>query len=342
MKTPFVRIAPLVALLLAGAGCVGPTQPRVPEPHRPKVVAYVPNWNDLAAFAPTIDYGKVTHLNIAFENPTNDDGEFSFRAHDAALIAAAHAHGVKVLLSIGGGSAAEDRVLKPRYHLLMSAPRRAAFAAKLAAYVQTHGFDGLDVDLEGPSINADYGPFVVELAAALRRDGKLITAALSQGYGGGNVPAAALAAFDFVNVMAYDATGSWAPNRPGQHSSMEFARTNIAYWRKRGVPNERLVLGVPFYGHAFGPAAAQRGHGYKNIVARFPGAEQRDQSGETIWYNGIPTIRAKAQLVRDEGLAGVMIWSLDNDSSGEKSLLAAIDSVLRPALAAKKLTPTTP
>ena len=302
---------------------------------RLKVVAYVPNWVNLTTFAPTIDYEKVTHLNVAFENPTNDAGDLSFRAHDDALISAAHAHGVKVLVSIGGGSAADSPVLKPRYFSLLSAPNRAAFVAKLAAYVAAHDFDGLDVDLEGPSINADYGAFVRDLAAVLQPAGKLLTAALSKGYGGDKVPEAALAAFDFVNIMAYDATGSWAPNKPGPHSSFAFAQDNIAYWTKRGLPKSKAVLGVPFYGHGFGAALRKGDHSYKNIVAQFPGAEQSDQAGETIWYNGIPTIRAKAQLVRDEGLAGVMIWSLDNDASGEKSLLAAIDSVLRPASAAK-------
>ena len=34
--------------------------------------------------------------------------------------------------------------------------------------------------------------------------------------------------------------------------------------------------------------------------------------------------------MKDEGLAGVMIWSLDNDAKGEKSLLGALDAVLRP------------
>lgn len=38
-----------------------------------RVVAYVPNWIDLAAFAETIDFSKITHLSIAFENPANDE-----------------------------------------------------------------------------------------------------------------------------------------------------------------------------------------------------------------------------------------------------------------------------
>src|SRR5882757_3676291 len=216
---------------------------------KPMVVAYVPNWVDLQSFAETIDYAKITHINIAFENPTNDAGDLSFSRRDDFLIAKARANDVKVLVSIGGGSASGNKTLKARYFELMSEPKRAGFAAKLAAYVEEHGFDGLDVDIEGPSINEDYGAFVRELSAAFKPRGKLLTAALSQGYGGKSVPDSALKDFDFVNVMAYDGAGSWNPDAPGQHSSMEFARKNVDYWLKRGLPASKTVLGVPFYGY---------------------------------------------------------------------------------------------
>jgi hypothetical protein len=52
---------------------------------------------------------KLTHLNIAFENPTNEAGDLSFNRDNDALIAAAQANKVKVLISIGGGSASTDQ-----------------------------------------------------------------------------------------------------------------------------------------------------------------------------------------------------------------------------------------
>ena len=295
---------------------------------REKVVAYVPNWIDLESFAKEIDYGKVTHLNIAFENAKNDEGDLSFNRKNQALITAARAKKIPVLISIGGGAASGDKTLLARYGLLLSREKRAAFAAKLARYVEEHGFDGLDVDLEGPSITDDYGPFIAELSTELKPIGKLLTSALSKGYGGNKVPDDALAHFDFVNIMAYDGAGYWAPNSPGQHSSMAFAKDTVAYWLKRGIPKSKAVLGVPFYGYGFGAAFKKRDYPFAQIVAAFPGAENADQIGDTIWYNGIPTIKAKAQFARDTGLGGVMIWSLDNDARGEKSLLNAIDQVL--------------
>ena len=293
-----------------------------------RVVAYVPNWVDLAAFADTIDYAKLTHINIAFENPTNDSGDLSFNRQDEKLIAKAQAAHVKVLVSIGGGSASGDKTLLKRYAALLSDVKRAGFVSGLVAYVASHHFDGLDVDIEGPAINADYGAFIEALAAALKPQGKLLTAALSQGYGGSKVPDTVFAHFDFVNIMAYDATGPWDPKSPGQHSSLEFARSNVEHWLSRGLPKLKAVLGVPFYGYGFGEAFRKGDYSYSAIVAAHPGAENSDQIGNTIWYNGLPTIRAKARYAVEQGLGGIMIWSLDYDVKGERSLLSAIHETL--------------
>ena len=293
---------------------------------QPRVVAYVPNWIDLGTFAETIDYAKLTHINIAFENPKNADGELSFNRKDAGLIAKAQANHVKVLVSIGGGSS--NKALRDRYAQLQSGTNSARFAGKLAEYVSQHGFDGLDVDIEGPMINKDYGAFIAALAKALKPKGKLLTAALSKGYGGTRVPNSVFEQLDFVNIMAYDAAGPWDPKSPGQHSSLEFAKSNVAYWLGRGLPRSKAVLGVPFYGYGFGAAFRRGGYSYAAILAAYPGAENADQAGNTIWYNGIPTIKAKTKYVVDQGLGGVMIWSLNYNVKGKHSLLSAIHETL--------------
>ena len=87
------------------------------------------------------------------------------------------------------------------------------------------------------------------------------------------------------------------------------------------------MLGVPFYGYGFGKAFRRGTYSYSAIVAAHPGAERSDQVGDTIWYNGVGTIEAKTKYAVDRGLAGIMIWSLDNDVKGEKSLLDAITRV---------------
>lgn len=320
------------ALFAAFAVLTGPAQAQN------KVVAYVPNWNDLKAYAPTIEWGKITHINVAFENP-DDNGDLSFNEQNAVLLAEARKHRVPVYVSIGGGGASGDKVLLARYSDLLSDGKRAGFVAKIADYLARHGFDGIDVDLEGPSIGPNYGAFIADLAPSVKAKKKGLTAALSQGYGGEKVPASAFALFDWVNIMAYDGAGPWNPDVPGQHSSLEFAKSNVAYWLKRGLPKNKAVLGVPFYGYGFGKAFKKRDYPYNEIVAAYPGAENRDEVGETIWYNGVPTILAKAEYAREQGLAGVMIWSLDLDSTGNRSLLTALHNGLRPKSGLTKTKP---
>lgn len=312
-------------LVLGVASIIAPVVGTSAEPLGEfRIVAYVPNWIDLHDFSQSIRYDRLTHINVAFENPINDQGEMSFNTQNVALLKAARQHSVKVLVSIGGGSAANDRILQPRYRELLGPEKRAMFAQRLLAYVSLHGFDGLDVDLEGPAIDEHYGPFIEELARLLRPEDKLLTAALSQGYGGKSVPDATLSQFDFVNIMAYDGTGPWGPNRPGQHSSIEFAKSNVDYWLSRGLKRSQAVLGVPFYGYGFGEDFSRSGFSYKSILANYPGAEKTDEVGNTIWFNGMATIRAKTQYAVDSNLGGIMIWSLNQDVDDDRSLLRVI------------------
>lgn len=291
-----------------------------------KVIAYIPNWVDLNAFSGTIQYSKLTHINIAFENP-DANGYLSFNSGSNTIINAAHAQNVKVFVSLGGGSVSEGGAIRDNYFNLITPANRTAFVQKIYDYVVAHNFDGVDVDLEGPAINADYGGFVIALANKLHANGKLISAALSEGYGGANVPASTFAAYDWINIMAYDATGPWAPNNPGQHSPYSMAVNQFNYWTGRGLPASKAVIGLPFYGYGFG-ASANQGISFANIVAQYPGAENVDQVGNTIYYNGIPTIKQKTTFAI-QNAAGVMIWELSQDATGAKSLLTAVDQVVK-------------
>ncbi|WP_445722232.1 glycosyl hydrolase family 18 protein [Flavobacterium sp.] len=291
-----------------------------------KVIAYVPNWIDLNSFSNSIQYSKLTHINIAFENP-DANGNLSFNPANTTIIQKAHANNVKVFVSIAGGAISEGGAIRDNFFNQMSAGNRASFVQKLKNYVVAHNFDGLDVDLEGPAINADYGNFIIELANSLHANNKQITAALSQGYGGANVPSYTFTYFDWINIMSYDLTGPWNPSNPGQHSPYSLAVDQFNYWTSRGLPSSKAIIGLPFYGFGFGSSANQ-GISYADIVATYPGSENTDQVANTIYYNGIPTIKQKtAFAVQNAG--GVMIWQLAQDATGVKSLLSAVDDIIK-------------
>ena len=89
------------------------------------------------------------------------------------FVAAAHQRNIKVLFSIGGGSK------QPQYKYLLNDDNRGKLIDNLIGEVLKYNLDGIDVDLEGSDIDLYYEKFVVELAAALRKHNKLITAAVA-------------------------------------------------------------------------------------------------------------------------------------------------------------------
>lgn len=270
-----------------------------------------------------IPFKRLTHVNLFFLNP---DSLGNFTRDYSSLepfITAAHQNNVKVLVSIGGGSK------HPYYHNLLQDNKRAAFIQNLLSLVPKYNLDGIDVDLEGSDIDENYEVFVVELASALKSQNKLITSAIAVYYKD-QFSDRALEQYDFVNVMVYDRTGPWRPDMPGQHSSYANAVEDLEYFGTvRKIPKEKMTLGLPFYGYGFGPeiSSPAKSMDYKQIVSEFPGSESADQlkmaDGMIMYYNGIPTIKQKTRLAKDQA-SGVMIWQLEGDAGGSKSLLKAI------------------
>ena len=232
------------------------------------------------------------------------------------------------MASIAGGGK------HPYYAKLLKDNKRAMLINNLLSIVLQFDLDGIDVDIEGSDIDENYDNFAIELAASLHQHKKLITAAIAVFYKG-DFTDKALAQYDFVNVMSYDHTGAWAPGKPGPHSTYAQAVEDLAYFKIiRGIPKEKLTLGVPFYGYGFGPTLTTPGitMNYGEIVSQFPGAESADQldmsGGKVLYYNGIPTIKMKTTLAKQEA-SGIMIWQLSGDAPGSKSLLQAIDEVVK-------------
>lgn len=285
-----------------------------------KVVGYMPTWSNFNTQVNTIDWSKFTHVNISFANP-NASGVFDEGLTDTQMetfVTKVHDAEGKILISIGGAVA-------PDYTNFLTTTNRAAFVQSLVDYITKYNLDGVDVDLEGSNVPANYGVFVQDLGAALQPKGKLVTAAL--GYWFSNkISDAALNVFDWINLMAYDETGSWAPQNPGQHSSYEKAEFDIDHWTGRGISKDKLVLGVPFYGYNFDNKG--KSTAYNTIVTTNTGAENFDQVGQ-LFYNGQPTMKQKTELAIDE-CSGIMIWEITQDVpvTDKRSLLQTIHNTI--------------
>jgi len=317
----------LSALFLIGGCSKNDTKANTgtdPVKERFRVVGYIPRGATLSGQAGMPDFGKITHLNIAFMNP-DANGDFPVDESIKNLAGQAHAKGVSVLLSIGGGSA-------PGYlKTLLSDPHRAVLVQHLVALTVQYSCDGIDVDLEGDFIDGNYEGFVKELAVALKAKKKLITAAVATVYAD-SYTNTALAQFDFINVMSYDKTGPWNPSGAGPHAPLSMAVDDLSYWTgTRRIALAKITLGLPFYGYGFGTNAPES-MSYRDIVQQYPAARDSDYlavaGGGIIYYNGAATIKAKTTLALQKA-GGVMIWQLLQDATGDYSLLTAIDSIVK-------------
>ncbi|MFP2926535.1 glycosyl hydrolase family 18 protein [Pyxidicoccus sp. 3LG] len=280
-----------------------------------RVVGYFPTW---AGDVNAIQYDKLTHINYAFALPTAQGGLTGVSSGDArlrSLVQAAHARGVKVLIAVGGWNDGNDSAFE---QMAANAGARTNFVNTMVNFVNAAGLDGVDLDWEYPDPGAsaaNFGALVRELGAAMHSRGKLLTAAVvANGYYGEGIPASSFADFDFINIMAYDG---------GQpHSTYDLAVNSLNYWVGRGLPRSKAVLGVPFYGRSPSSYVA-----YSQLVSWDAQAPYKDNVGD-VYYNGIPTIQAKARLALGQG-GGVMIWELTQDTQGATSLLSAIAQVLQ-------------
>lgn len=305
-----------------------------------KVVGYLPTWLSPGTAINSVDLDKMTHINIAFFNPTNGTGAtISGTTQTDAVVTACHNKGVKVFISIGG---ATNATVAARYQSIIgssgTAAKRTTFVTTLRDYVLAHNLDGIDVDIEGDILDGtyvnatQYESFVTELQDTLHKHNKQMSAALANWFAD-KVNNTAAAKFDWINIMSYDAYGPWSG--PGAHSPYSMAVSNFTYWKNtKGMPASKLTIGVPFYGYGWGTYASDDEMTYCNIVNTYPVTADDDQVGSgsnRISFNGLTTIIQKTTYALDNA-AGIMIWQITEDcaTSNSKSLLRAIDSLVNP------------
>ncbi|HBX69423.1 MAG TPA: hypothetical protein DEH25_08580 [Chloroflexi bacterium] len=280
--------------------------PSTPQPEPFRIVGYVTQ----AAIVEMIPFDLLTHINYAFLIP-NADGTFAAIPNGwklESIVDNAHQQGVRVLISVGGWG------WDTQFETVAADPAlRAVFVSELTAFVDQYQLDGADIDWEYPDPGQSAQNFLAlirELRAAMP-DKLITTAVVAQGSTGDGILPETFAIFDFVNMMAYDG------GEP--HSPYALAEKAFDYWLGRGRPPEKAVLGLPFYAH---PNFTS----YRKIVESDPQAanlDEFDYLGVKLDYNGIPTIERKTRLAMQRG-SGVMIWTVEYDSTTDLSLLSAI------------------
>ena len=217
-----------------------------------------------------INFGLYTHLCHAFVT-ADEDGKIrpsrSCPSHE--LVADAHQANVRVLLSLGGWG------WDKQFAAIVSQPSAEdRYVKAVLAIVDEYDYDGLDLDWEYPDTPAEIVGFE-RLCRRFRREldelGQKKGRRLEQTMAAAANPPTLkwltnellVETMDWVNVMTYDFTGDWtvfaghhsplfaSSQQPGTPRSIELS---LKYLVERGMPANRLAVGLPLYGKGFAVA----------------------------------------------------------------------------------------
>ncbi|MGO8720505.1 MAG: glycoside hydrolase family 18 protein [Acidobacteriaceae bacterium] len=321
---------------------------------------------------------KLTRVNFAFANIEHGrivEGDPSDAENLATLVGLKKENSdLTVLVSVGGW------LWSGRFSdASLTEASRAKFIDSVAAFITRYNLDGLDIDWEYPAMagaagnvfrpedKQNYTLLLKELRERFKKMQKTLHRRLYI-----SIAAGASADFlqhtemakvqkyvDTVNLMAYDyyepgddkLTGNHAPLfvDPADPKGIS-ADQSVTEFEAAGVPADKIVLGVPFYGHVWGHVSAtnhglfQPGLPVPNAYANYGALAGTMQSQGYVryWdtkasvpylynaqkqifvsYEDPESLALKCKYVIDHHLAGMMFWEYESDPSGK--LLDAID-----------------
>jgi chitinase len=303
-----------------------------------------------------INFGLYTHLCHAF---LVADGEGKVRTSrnvpSREITGQAHKAGVKMLLSLGGWG------WDHQFASIVSEPEAEdRYVKSVVAIVDEFDYDGIDLDWEYPDTGKEVAGFErltrrlrKEIDAIGNKKGRPMCLTMAVSSEPGTLKwlktAFLLENMDWVNVMTYDFTGD-STNYAGHHSPLYAsskqpggrARSTEATLKylveDRGLPANRLAVGIPLYGRGFAvsePYASTR----NATKARVPRGDYRnlhrlknDQGWLRTWddqtknpwlvspdhtivigYDDAESAAIKTEWAMKQGFRGVFFWQINGD-----------------------------
>lgn len=337
------------------------------------IIGYYPAWKSYSGYTPeSVDIDKLTHINYAFANIGSDyriemgypdkDPENFEKFQELKKIKP----DLKVLISVGGWN------WSGRFSdMAATDENRNKFTDSCVEFISKYGLDGVDLDWEypvggglktnskRPEDKQNFTLLLKEMREKLdaqelkdNKDYLLTIAAGASNYYIENTEADKFQNYlDYVNLMTYDIHGPWdkytdfnSPLYNNNDESYQYKisiESSVKAWLKTGLPAEKLVVGVPFYGYSYTVSKNTNGGlyqthkngkalSYDTIKKEYLSNPQYSKNfhykslvpwlynGKTfISYDDSQSIALKAEYIREQNLGGAMIWELSQDSEGE-------------------------
>lgn len=242
--------------------------------------------------------------------------------------------GPKVILGVGGYK------FEGFSEMARDSRKRKRFVDNCARIISDYGLDGVDLDWEFPTTEkgghsacpedaVNYGLVVRDLRKKL---GKEKWISFYSNCSAAWIDFDAMLPYvDYVNVSGYNLDNP-KPSVPLKHQSPLYPSRMWGSWcidaavkrhLRKGVPAEKMLLGIPFYGRGKKPfpgyvesyrfAKYNQGLGEKwNDEAKVPYFE--DNNGNLVLgFDNERSITEKCSFIRNKGLAGAFVWHYDAD-----------------------------
>jgi chitinase len=315
----------------------------------------------------------LTHINYAhgrFKNPKTGDGGIviteSSKAPLSKVVALKSVNpNLKVMLMIGGWGGHADGFSE----MAKSDAKRTEFCNSVKSLLEKHKLDGVDIDWEYPTQSADGETGCDPMDT---QNFNLVLRELRETLGTGKIISfasksdakyvdwkTAIKYLDYVNVMTYDMGAAPNGHNSPLHKSNRFTHRSwdeaIDAHVKAGVPKNRQVMGVPFYGKAEknpnegtkifeysvkyyeipdilnkgtykGKALARAVHRQWDATAMVPFLV--DDAGKNVLsYDDPESVAAKGAYVKANGMLGAMFWEYRCDTDDHALLKPLVNAI---------------
>lgn len=326
-----------------------PNQRRALQPLSKKVMGWYPYWNGEAYT--TYDFSNFhTIAYFSYEVNANDGGYSTVRFWETTgLIEAAHAAGVKVVLTVTNFGKTNNE------KLLNNPAAKENLIKNLIRLVKLRNADGVNIDLEivGVAQRDSLTKFMNQLGDRFHAEipGSRVSIALPAIQWTEVFMVKQMTSVDDFFIMGYDyhyaGSEKAGPVAPLKASSYYYwgstlnSTYSVNWYLNKGVPADKLFLAVPYYGRQWAtasgtvPSATQnskvssvsKAYDIAKIEAERYGRQWSSEGGVPyytyqnssgqwfqVFYDDAESLGLKYDLVNQKNLAGIGIWALSHNN----------------------------